>query len=279
MNLEKYLSILLFSSSLMIPCVNAKAQEEDTKLYHFNSPTFNLLESDYNSKKRDIIERNGNIHHEISKTIIVDRDARPQKMYLIEGDKFNPFANIVGWSLVSTGLREAKDEFPTQPTPLGYYYVKSKEKRGFNGRGGRNWKMPFVLWFTKNSGTPEGINGLHAYDHTVFGRPASHGCVRIPNKFAEKMFEWAKLKTPVFIIGKYDLAETDSTRFNFEDYDDFKSIIKNLEIFEEKINKNNSDSSCFSKNGTKEIKDISDNIKKAIEKPFLNYENSGKIFD
>ena len=218
---------------------------------------FRIELKDENEKEILIIEDKNNLESQIFKTIIVDRDSRPQKAYLIEGNKFNPLAWIAEESLVATGTKNRTDNYDTDATPLGYYFIKSKDRKGYNGRDGRSWSMPFALWYTKHSGTPEGTNGLHAYRHTKFGYPASHGCVREPFEFAEFAFSWSDIKTPLLIIGNKTENDEDAGRFNFNHYSEIKKILADLISFKENINKGDYEKSFYSKEDIINVKNIS----------------------
>lgn len=208
---------------------NGMASEEGTCFRYFPERFIVRL-----SSEDEIVEESEIIENKIFKTIVVDREARPQKAYLIEGDEFNPFGFIIGDSLISTGSKKRVDSHPTDATPLGYYYIKGKEENAYNGRNGRKWKMPFALWYTRKAGTPEGINGLHAYEKTKFGYPASHGCVREPINFAKFTFEWTEVGTPLFIIGNKRENCEDKNRFDFKHYHEIhKRMIELSEIKEE----------------------------------------------
>lgn len=168
-----------------------------------------------------------NVESKVLKTIIVDRDIRPQTVYLIEGNDYMPLERMAESSKVSTGKPGLKTGWPSDHTPLGFYYIKSKNEEAKNKS--RGWDMPFAMWYTNSKGTPEGFNGLHSYKNTKFGEPASHGCVRLPYDFSKKAFAWADLGTPVIIMGKENLNQEDKRRFDVREYPIIRSLIDDLD--------------------------------------------------
>ena len=106
-------------------------------------------------------------------------DILTQRFYVYRGDK------LVGVSTISSGKKG--DE-----TPLGFWAVKIKKKKGFS-RKYDNAPMPFMQMYDE-----KGI-AFHAGANP--GYPASHGCVRLPLKFAERLFGMTKIGTEVIIEG------------------------------------------------------------------------------
>ena len=109
--------------------------------------------------------------------VIVDR--LQQLFYVYRGDK------LVGVAAVSTG-KKGKE------TPLGLWKVLTKKKLGYS-RKYDNAPMPYMQMYDS-----KGI-AFHAGPNP--GYPASHGCVRLPKAFAEKLFTLTKVGTPVIIEG------------------------------------------------------------------------------
>ena len=109
--------------------------------------------------------------------VIVDR--LTQLFYVYRGDK------LVGVATASTG-KKGKE------TPLGFWKVFRKQKLGYS-RKYDNAPMPFMQMYD-----PKGI-AFHAGPNP--GYPASHGCVRLPLKFAEKLFGMTQVGTKVIIEG------------------------------------------------------------------------------
>jgi hypothetical protein len=74
-------------------------------------------------------------------------------------------------------------------TPSGTYHVYRKETL--------SWSVPFHVWMPFASYFTGGI-AMHEYPD-VPSYPASHGCVRLPDGDAERVYEFAKLGTPVHV--------------------------------------------------------------------------------
>ena len=106
-------------------------------------------------------------------------DILTQRFYVYRGEK------LVGVSTISSGKKG--DE-----TPLGFWSVKIKKKKGYS-RKYDNAPMPFMQMYDE-----KGI-AFHAGPNP--GYPASHGCVRLPLKFAERLFGMTKIGTEVIIEG------------------------------------------------------------------------------
>ncbi len=113
----------------------------------------------------------------------VDGEARviisldDQMAYLYKGDE------LVAVSTVSSGK-------PGKDTPTGIFPIMQK-KPMHHSRKYNNAPMPFMQRLDDY-----GI-ALHAGVNP--GRPASHGCVRLPDQFAAKLFRETKVGTEVLI--------------------------------------------------------------------------------
>lgn len=156
-------------------------------------------------EKTSLWEWNGN-DRQISH---IEVDLKSQKAHFYDGDK------PIGWTYVASGLKK-------YPTPIGQFAVteKASEKQSnlygniydAKGRlvksnatpgrdripaGGRfeGARMPYFMRLTS-----DGI-GLHAGRIPRPGSPASHGCIRMPNKVATLLFERVNLGTKVTITG------------------------------------------------------------------------------
>ncbi|MBK8637239.1 MAG: L,D-transpeptidase family protein [Chromatiaceae bacterium] len=139
--------------------------------------------------------------------IWIDVDSQKARFY--EGEE------QVGWTYVASGLK-------SHPTPVGHFAVMGKEKtkesnlygKIYNADGqvvvsdakrGRHQvpaggrfsgaKMPYFLRLTG-----DGV-GLHAGAIPRPGHPASHGCIRLPAPFAQRLFSQVPIGTPVTITG------------------------------------------------------------------------------
>ena len=118
-----------------------------------------------------------------------------------------------GWTYVASGTS-------SHPTPAGSFSIKEKvrQKRSTswgvvvdasgdtvnrnarNGRsavpsGGRFVGASMPFWMRIN-----GAIGMHAGPIPHPGRPASHGCIRLPRGMAEILFEVSDLGTPVEVV-------------------------------------------------------------------------------
>ncbi len=85
---------------------------------------------------------------------------------------------------------------PGHRTPTGYFRVLEKDIDHVSSKypepnGGA--KMHYMLRLTSS--------GIAMHLGYVPNYPASHGCIRLQNGFAQRMYRWASVGTPVRIIG------------------------------------------------------------------------------
>lgn len=106
-------------------------------------------------------------------------DLLTQLFYVYRDDK------LVGVATISSG-KKGKE------TPLGFWKVRLKKVKGYS-RKYDNAPMPVMQMYDE-----KGI-AFHAGANP--GYPASHGCVRLPLKFAEKLYGMTKIGTEVIIEG------------------------------------------------------------------------------
>jgi lipoprotein-anchoring transpeptidase ErfK/SrfK len=106
-------------------------------------------------------------------------DTLTQLMYVYRDEQ------LVGVTTISSG-KKGKE------TPLGFWAVRTKKVKGFS-RKYDNAPMPYMQMYD-----PMGI-AFHAGANP--GYPASHGCVRLPLKFAEKLYGLTKVGTKVIVEG------------------------------------------------------------------------------
>ena len=106
-------------------------------------------------------------------------DTLTQLFYVYRDDR------LVGVATISTGKKGRE-------TPLGFWAVRLKKVKGYC-RKYDNAPMPFMQMYD-----PMGI-AFHAGPNP--GYPASHGCVRLPLKFAERLYGLTQLGTKVIIEG------------------------------------------------------------------------------
>ena len=106
-------------------------------------------------------------------------DLMTQLMYVYRGDK------LAGVSTISSG-KKGKE------TQLGFWAVRHKKVKGFS-RKYDNAPMPFMQMYDEK--------GLAFHAGKLPGYPASHGCVRLPLKFAQQLYGMTKIGTKVIIEG------------------------------------------------------------------------------
>jgi len=86
---------------------------------------------------------------------------------------------------------------PGHRTPTGHYRVLEKDVDHVSSKypaphGGA--KMHYMLRVT--------ASGIAMHLGRVPNYPASHGCIRMQNGFAQRMYRWAHVGTPISIIGR-----------------------------------------------------------------------------
>ena len=142
-----------------------KAHEEATALF---GP---LLLSPGDSRWTNTVAANGE-----AKVVI---DLKTQLLYVYQDER------LVGVSTISSG-KKGKE------TQLGFWSVLTKKRSGFS-RKYDNAPMPFMQMYD--------AKGLAFHAGKNPGYPASHGCVRLPLKFAERLFAMTRIGTKVVIEG------------------------------------------------------------------------------
>ena len=116
----------------------------------------------------------------------VPADAGPQRVVVSLSDQMAYLYRgntLMAVSTISTG----KDE---KPTPTGIFSVLDKQPM-YRSKKYDNAPMPWMQRIDQF-----GI-ALHAGFNP--GRPASHGCVRLPAAFAKKLYSVTDVGTPVYI--------------------------------------------------------------------------------
>jgi lipoprotein-anchoring transpeptidase ErfK/SrfK len=106
-------------------------------------------------------------------------DTLTQLFYVYRGDR------LVGVATISSGKKG-------RSTPLGFWAVMNKKVKGYS-RKYDNAPMPYMQMYDS-----AGI-AFHAGPNP--GYPASHGCVRLPLKFAERLYGLTNIGTKVIIEG------------------------------------------------------------------------------
>lgn len=92
---------------------------------------------------------------------------------------------VVGITTISSGKKGRE-------TPLGFWSVLRKQKV-YRSRKYQNAPMPFAQIIDDH--------GIALHGGALPGYPASHGCVRLPIKFAEKLFSLTQMGSKVVIEG------------------------------------------------------------------------------
>jgi len=115
------------------------------------------------------------------KYILVDLDT--QMAYALEN------GDVVLEGRISTGKKGHR-------TPTGYYTILEKKRRHKSNlwprpKGGA--KMNYMLRLTNS--------GIAMHLGPVPDWPASHGCIRMKNGFAQRLWKWADVGTEVEISG------------------------------------------------------------------------------
>ena len=109
--------------------------------------------------------------------LVIDR--LTQMMYAYRGDA------LVGAASISTAKKG-------MVTPLGFWSILEK-KKFYRSRKYDNAPMPFMQRIDEYGIAMHGGNNP--------GYPASHGCIRLPMKFAEKLYGLTSLGSKVIIEG------------------------------------------------------------------------------
>jgi lipoprotein-anchoring transpeptidase ErfK/SrfK len=106
-------------------------------------------------------------------------DLLTQRFYVYRGEQ------LVGVSTISSG-KKGKE------TPLGFWAVRIKKVKGYS-RKYDNAPMPFMQMYDEK--------GIAFHGGALPGYPASRGCVRLPIKFAERLYGMTKIGTKITIEG------------------------------------------------------------------------------
>lgn len=106
-------------------------------------------------------------------------DLLTQMAYVYRGEE------LIGATTISSG-KKGKE------TPLGFWSVLQKKKSHFS-RKYDDAPMPFMQRIDDH--------GIAFHAGKTPGYPASHGCIRLPHKFAEKLYGLTTLGSKVVIEG------------------------------------------------------------------------------
>ena len=132
-----------------------------------------------------------------NKEIVVD--LYQQKAYALQD------GDIVFEGIISSGMKG-------RDTPEGDYTILEKKRMHHSNlwpkpNGGA--KMPYMLRLTNT--------GIAMHLGNVSRRAASHGCIRMQNKFAQKLYRWAKVGTVVHVDGSAQ-NYNDLITYEYDDY-------------------------------------------------------------
>lgn len=98
---------------------------------------------------------------------------------------------LIGATSISSGK-------PGKETPIGRFEILQKRKEHYSNRYD-NAPMPFMQRLT--------WDGIALHGGAIPGHPASHGCVRLPHKFAAKLFAATDLGATVVVVDEAPSAE------------------------------------------------------------------------
>jgi lipoprotein-anchoring transpeptidase ErfK/SrfK len=104
-------------------------------------------------------------------------------------------------------------------TPNGEYTIMQKKryhKSNLWPKPNGGAKMPYMMRLTNT--------GIAMHLGHVPNRPASHGCIRLKNGFAQKLYRWARVGTKVVVEGRGE-DYMDALRFAKEYYGSEYDII------------------------------------------------------
>ena len=122
------------------------------------------------------------------KSIVID--LTKQEAYAYENGR----KVMSGW--VSTGKYGHR-------TPTGHFRILEKDLRHVSSKYPKPYggaRMDYMMRITGS--------GIALHLGFVPNYPASHGCIRMPNGFAQKMYSWAPVGTPVIIKGRAPVRVT-----------------------------------------------------------------------
>lgn len=98
---------------------------------------------------------------------------------------------LLGDFATSTGKRST-------PTRLGSFKVLNKLPMAYGSASGEYWKMPWWIGFYWSGGVQNGIHALPYINNIKesaksLGRAISHGCVRLDDETAKKVYDWVEI--------------------------------------------------------------------------------------
>jgi lipoprotein-anchoring transpeptidase ErfK/SrfK len=126
-------------------------------------------------KKKDVVVKDTTVHPQMPLVIAVSIQKQQVKIYDAKG--------FFAEAPVSTGM-------PGHPTPMGVFSVIEKD-RYHHSNIYSGAPMPFMQRIT--------WSGVAMHAGVLPGYPASHGCIRMPESFAIKMWGWTKMGARVIV--------------------------------------------------------------------------------
>ena len=215
-------------ASYTIPSTESSYQQVTSPIFKFLPENTSIHITGHNQQQTTNLA-DTTYSNQIIKSIIIDRNGEQEALYQIEGDSFNLFGRIVDILPVSTGL-----VYGDRNTPLGYHHIRAKYDVSINYN--RGWTMYWALWYFEQGILPP--NGIHQGEaDTPYGQPISHGCTRVPEKYAEKLYDWADIGIPVIIIDDEITANIYKNDFDRTHYNSYLQILEQLSIPYFEINK------------------------------------------
>ncbi len=130
-----------------------------------------------------------------AKEIIIDLNN--QKIYAIEDSV------IMMDDKISSGKKGYR-------TPAGKFKILEKQRHHISTI--YNLPMPYMLRLTNG--------GVAIHQGYVPNYPASHGCIRVPKRFAEKLFYWTPHRTTVHVT--YNFEDYNKTLITYEQFKSMK---------------------------------------------------------
>jgi lipoprotein-anchoring transpeptidase ErfK/SrfK len=167
--------------ALAVPLTPTHAMDESQEaiyaaIYAAEDGRQHMLETFGKSTLRNgqFLWKQGRENAEITRVVI----SLPDQMAYAYRDR-----ELIAVSTISSGTR-------TNPTPIGIFPILEK-KRMHHSRTYDDAPMPYMQRLD--------TYGIAMHAGHLPGRPASHGCIRLPTQFAAKLFEATRVGTQVMI--------------------------------------------------------------------------------
>jgi lipoprotein-anchoring transpeptidase ErfK/SrfK len=134
-----------------------------------------------------------------------------EKFILIDLNSQMGYAYKDGELIMSGRVSTGKEGYRT---PTGYYTILEKKrfhKSNLWPKPDGGAKMDYMLRLTNT--------GIAMHLGAVPKRPASHGCIRLKNGFAQELWKWATVGTQVEVSGF--IEKLDSKERDYQDNDNY----------------------------------------------------------